>query len=140
MMREMLVIEGDEGVTQLFAAIFTLPDWKVDIPLNGRNIAELLLGSKHYDIIVFSYQFPATNGVGVIRLIRELQHRKDAPVLMVTGHQDVEGEALEAGANKVLFKPFVPSALIDAVKRRSSPSNCPVARGSLRATTGGGAR
>jgi DNA-binding response OmpR family regulator len=140
MTREMLVIEADEVVAQLFAAIFTQPGWNIDTPHHGRNAAEFLLGSKHYDIILDSFQFPATNGVEGIRLIRELERRKDAPVSMVTRRHDAEGEALEAGANEGLFKPFVPTIVVAAVARNLSPSDCPVARGSVGATTGGGAR
>ena len=54
----MLVIAGDRSVARLFTEIFTLPDWKVDTPYNGRDVVQLLLGSKHYDIILVSYRFP----------------------------------------------------------------------------------
>jgi DNA-binding response OmpR family regulator len=57
--------------------------------------------------------------VELIRLIREIEHRKDIPVLMITGRPDVTGEALEVGANEVLIKPIEPSRLVAAVKRHT---------------------
>jgi len=138
MKRQMLAIEGDETVAQLFVAIFTGAGWSVDTPRHARSVAGSLLGSKRYDIILVSHQFPSTNGVEVVRLIRELEHGEDAPVLMVTGTHNIADEALEAGADEVLFKPFVPSSLIDAAMRHLSTSDCPAARGSLGAATGEG--
>jgi DNA-binding response OmpR family regulator len=93
-MREMLVIEGDEEAAELYAAIFTQPGWNVDAPHSGRGVAEILLGSKHYNITLVSYHFPGTNGMEIIRLVRELEHRQTVPVLMATGHYHVTGDAL----------------------------------------------
>jgi DNA-binding response OmpR family regulator len=78
-MREMLVIEGDEEAAELYAAIFTQPGWNVDAPHNGRGVAEILLGSKHYNIILVSYHFQGTKGMEIIRLIRELEYLKPYP-------------------------------------------------------------
>jgi DNA-binding response OmpR family regulator len=78
-----------------------------------------LLESKHYDLITVSYRFAVTNGVDMIRLIREIKHRKETPVLMVTGSPNVTQEALAAGANEVLIKPIEPSSLVAAVKRHT---------------------
>lgn len=134
-MREMLVIEGDEEATELYAAIFTQPGWNIDAAHNGRGVAEILLGSKHYNITLVSYHFPGTKGMEIIRLICELEHPQTVPALMVTGRHNVTGDALQAGANEVLLKPFVPSILVGAVTGHLSASACPVARGSIGPTS-----
>jgi DNA-binding response OmpR family regulator len=117
-----LVIEGDEAVARLFVAVFSQQGWSVHVPRSGRDVADALLGSRHFDIITVSYKFPATNGVDIIRLIREIEHRKQTPVLMLTGGADAADEALEAGANEVLYKPIQPHRLVAAVTRHSSSS------------------
>jgi DNA-binding response OmpR family regulator len=65
--------------------------------------------------------------VEIIRLIREIEHRKETPVLMVTGRPDVTGEALNAGANEVLIKPIEPSRLVAAVKRHTRNKDSAIA-------------
>lgn len=114
-----LVIEGDATVARLFAEVFSQQGWDVYTPRDGKSVAVELFGDRHFDIITVSYYFPATNGVEIIRLIREIEHRKDTPVLMVTGGPATD-EALEAGANEVLSKPFDPRHLIAAVRKHSS--------------------
>ena len=50
------------------------------------------------------------------------------------------GEAFEAGATDALHKPIGLDSLVAAVERHLFSSDCPVARGSVGATTGGGTR
>jgi DNA-binding response OmpR family regulator len=114
-----LVIEDDESVAGLFMEMFSQEGWDVSTPRGGKSVAGALLGDNYYDLITVSYRFHATNGVEIIRLIREIEHRKETPVLMVTGRQDVTGEALEVGANEVLIKPIEPSRLVAAVKKHT---------------------
>ena len=115
-----LVIEGDPTVALLFVEVFSQQGWDVYTPGDGPGVASALLGDTHFDIITVSYRFPATNGVEIIKLIREIGHRKDTPVLMVTGSTDATCEALAAGANEVLYKPIEPRCLVAAVMRHSS--------------------
>lgn len=111
-----LVIEGDESVARLFMEIFSQEGWDVSTPRGGKSVAGALLSDNHYDLITVSYSFHVMNGIEVIRLIREIEHRKETPVLMITGMPDVTGKALEAGANEVLIKPIDPDRLVAAVK------------------------
>lgn len=115
-----LVIEGDPNVACLLIEVFSQQGWHAYTPRDGPSVADALFGDKHFDIITVSYRFPATNGLDIIRLIREINHRKDTPVLMVTGGLNVTGEALAAGANEVLYKPIDPHRLVAAVTRHSS--------------------
>lgn len=115
-----LVIEGDPSVARFLVEVFSQQSWDVCVPRNGRGVADTLLGSGYFDIITVGYRFPATNGVEIIRLIRELEHRRDTPVLMVTGSPYVTHAALAMGATEVLYKPIDPRRLIEAVVRHSS--------------------
>jgi DNA-binding response OmpR family regulator len=115
----MLVIEGDLTVARLLVEVFTQQGWDVHVPRDGPGVASALLGDSYFNIITVSYRFPATNGVEIIRLIRELEHRKATPVLMMTGGPDMTGEALAAGANEVLYKPIEPGGLVAAIIRHS---------------------
>lgn len=117
-----LVIEGDPNVARLFSEVFSQQGWLVRAPSDGPGVAGELLGNHYYDIITVSYRFSSLNGADLIKLIRELEHRKDTPVLMVTGGADVTVEALAAGATEVLYKPVEPRGLVAAVMRHTASS------------------
>ncbi len=135
-----LVIEGDASVAGLFMEIFSQEGWDVTAPRVGASVARALLSDNYYDLITVSYRFHAANGVEMIRLIREIEHRKETPVLMVTGRPEVTGEALEAGANEVLIKPIEPSRLVAAVKMNTRNKDSTIAgdKGGAKAREGRG--
>ena len=59
------------------------------------------------------------SGMELMRRIRALHHRKDVPIVMVTGTIDatVAVGALAAGADDVLYKPTGVTSLVTAVNR-----------------------
>ena len=56
-------------------------------------------------------------GVELITRIRALDHRRDVPIVMVTGTVDVVAAALSAGADDVLYKPVDVDLLVDTVNK-----------------------
>lgn len=119
-MTSVLVIEGDEIVARFLVEVISQQSWQADAPRTGTQVAGALLSSTQYDLITVSYRFPGTNGVDIISLIRELEPRRDTPVLMITGDPDVTADALAAGSTEVLYKPIEPSELTYAVIRHTA--------------------
>ena len=116
-MKSILIAEGNPRVASLFTIVFADHDWKVTSFCDGKRAVEALRGSEHYDVVLVSYEVDGTNGVELTKLVRELDHRKHTPVVMVTGTSGVDVEALGAGANEVLRKPIDIYALVAAVSK-----------------------
>ncbi|HEM47350.1 MAG TPA: response regulator, partial [Alphaproteobacteria bacterium] len=59
------------------------------------------------DLILTDYKMPHLDGVAFTRLVREMPHCTDVPVVMVTCIEDreIRYQALEAGATDFLTKP-----------------------------------
>ena len=68
---------------------------------------------EHPSLVIVDWQMPELDGLEVCRRIRTSPWARDAFVLVVTGR--VEGDdvvnALDAGADDYLFKPFTPSSI-----------------------------
>ena len=69
------------------------------------------------DLVLLDYRMPEMNGIDVLREIR--QRKKDLPVIMITayGTIDVAVEAVKAGADDFITKPFDPEHLAVVVKK-----------------------
>jgi DNA-binding response OmpR family regulator len=119
----MLLIDGSEIISRLFAEIFEKRGWNVAICGDRDCAIERLAGDQHYDAILLGYRVPGANGVHLVRLIRSLEHRKTTAVIMVTGCGEVKEEALAAGADEVLVKPINPHAMVWAVDKHVSQSS-----------------
>lgn len=86
---------------------------------NGREGIDKV-GEGPLDLIITDWNMPEMNGVEFIRTLRSMDGKQQLPVLMVTTNaaKDDIVEALRAGVNNYVVKPFTPDTIkekIDAV-------------------------
>lgn len=111
---EILLVE-DNRVNQMVASNF-LKKWNcaVDIAIDGQEAVEMVK-SKKYRIILMDLQMPGMDGYEATRHIRSMPdpYFKKVPIIALTASimSDVKKEALEAGVNDFLGKPFLPEEL-----------------------------
>ena len=69
------------------------------------------------DLVLLDYRMPDMNGIEVLHAIR--QSHKELPVVIVTAHGNIElaVEAIKAGADDFITKPFDPEHLALVVKK-----------------------
>jgi two-component system chemotaxis response regulator CheY len=89
---------------------------------NGREGIERV-ASSNVDLVITDWNMPEMNGIDFIRALRGHDKMKDKPILMVTTNaaKDDIVEALRAGVNNYIVKPFTPETFrekIDAVMSR----------------------
>jgi two-component system chemotaxis response regulator CheY len=89
---------------------------------NGREGLEKL-ATTDVDLIITDWNMPEMNGIDFIRALRASASLKETPVLMVTTNaaKDDIVEALRAGVNSYIVKPFSPDTFkekIEAVRVR----------------------
>jgi CheY-like chemotaxis protein len=77
-----LVVEDDELLRTLQAAIFGMEDYEVEPAENGAAALDLL-ATGHFDLVVTDREMPRMDGVTMIRKIR--QNGSQVPIVMVSG-------------------------------------------------------
>lgn len=86
--------------------------------LTAGGVAEAVavLRAHPVDLVVTDMRMPGGSGLRLVRHVRE--HEPDAEVLVITGYATVEGavEAVKAGAESYLAKPFTAEELYAAVE------------------------
>src|SRR5215510_7459370 len=84
--------------------------------LNGSE-ALLKLDSANPDLVLLDYQMPEMNGIEVLKEIR--RRDQNLPVVIITAYGTIERavEAVKAGANDFITKPFDPEHLALVVKK-----------------------
>ena len=118
-MKSILIADGDDRVAELFAALFARDGWTVTTCLDGQRAADALGNSASYDAVLVSNRLHDMGGVALITRIRALDHRRDVPIVMVTGTVECAllADALAAGADDVLYKPVDVAILVDTVNK-----------------------
>ena len=118
-MKTILIAEGDEHVAEMFADLFAFEGWSVAAYNAGQRAVDALAGSAPYDAVLVNNRLHGMTGVELITRIRALDHRKDVPIVMVTGTVECAllADALAAGADDVLYKPVDVVILVDTVNK-----------------------
>ncbi|OYU75355.1 MAG: hypothetical protein CFE32_14610 [Alphaproteobacteria bacterium PA3] len=94
----------------------------IDLTMCDDGLAALkAYQANHFDVILMDMQMPVMDGLSATKAIRDYelaQNRAPTPIVMVTAnamrqHRD---QAIEAGANSHLAKPFTPATLMSAIE------------------------
>lgn len=102
--RRVLVVDDDPGVLSLLRHTLETVGYEVHTAPNGKEALGLWLGNC-YALVITDLVLAFSEGVDLIRSIRKLDQQ--VPILAITGFgQEVAQEALDAGADHVLRKPF----------------------------------
>src|SRR5450759_2367678 len=85
--------------------------------VNGREGVERLT-TTDIDVVITDWNMPGMSGIDFIRSIRSNTATKDLPVLMVTNPaaKDDIVEALRAGVNGYVVKPFTPETIKEKIE------------------------
>lgn len=86
--------------------------------INGQDAMNILESDyRNVGIVLLDWNMPVMNGIDVIRNMRSDDRFKKIPVLMVSTESEENRiqEAVKAGAQGYLTKPFTPDQLKDAI-------------------------
>lgn len=116
-----LVIDDDAVVRQFVELVLTQAGYNVSSVATGE-LGIKALQTARWDLILLDINIPDMTGLEVLRLLRKYQKVK-AAVMMMTARGDVSTvrEAMEAGADGYLVKPFGPQDLLKRVEAMLNP-------------------
>jgi len=113
---KILVVDDSELTLEMLQRKLSSCEYRV---FTASGVAEALgiLESTSIDLVITDYKMPEANGLNLIRHIRE--NYKNTETMMITGYATIEGavEAVKAGADEYLPKPFTDEELFAAVRK-----------------------
>ncbi len=90
----------------------------IDEAENGKQ-ALAKLKKERFDFVITDWNMPEMDGLELVKAIRADEELKTLPVLMVTAEAKKENvmEALKAGVNNYIVKPFTPEILKEKMEK-----------------------
>ena len=110
-----MIVDDDHTTVALLEMLLELDGFTVLIARRGADVLPKMAEDKP-DVMMIDYHLTDVDGVEVIRDIRAHADFKDIPIVMASG-MDMSHEAMEAGANEFLIKPFEPGDLPELFNR-----------------------
>ena len=103
-----LVVDDSSTIRKILTAYLEALGFRVTVAVNGLDALERLKGMDRPDIALVDWNMPEMDGLTFLRTVRSESHYAALPVMMVTTNVELAkvSEALEAGANEYIMKPF----------------------------------
>lgn len=125
---KVLVVEDDRTVGEYVRRGLEEQQYQAELVDNGAEALDLISGGK-YDLVVLDLRLPGMNGVEVVRTLRD--RGIAVPILVLTAQDSVDTkvQALRAGADDYVTKPFAFEELlarVEALGRRPQQMRSPV--------------
>ena len=108
-MPKILIVDDDRTTVKLLQTLLEMDGFEVLIAPRGQAALELVQVTSP-DIFLVDYHLADMDGLEVVAHLRADPAFATSPIVVASG-LDVEDEALEAGANLFLVKPFEPNKL-----------------------------
>ncbi|MFV0477673.1 MAG: adenylate/guanylate cyclase domain-containing protein [Parahaliea sp.] len=112
-----LAVDDRQENRELLARYLSRSGHLVVTAASGQE-ALATLQQSDVDVVLLDLVMPGMDGREVLRRIKEHEDWRATPVIVISGHQDMEDiiECIEAGADDYLFKPFNPVLLQARIK------------------------
>jgi DNA-binding response OmpR family regulator len=106
-MAKVMIVDDDLTTVRLLQTLLELDGFQIASAGSGAD-AVRIIAEFQPDIVLMDYHLIDMYGTDVVRMLREQGYTM--PIIVASG-MDVKKEALEAGADRFLVKPFEPDQL-----------------------------
>lgn len=110
-----MIVDDDRTTVTLLQTLLSLDGFEVSLVARGAEVLQQARQEKP-DVFLIDYHLSDMEGVDVIRKLRADAQFATRPIVMTSG-LNVETEAIKAGANLFLGKPFEPGGLAGLFNR-----------------------
>jgi len=120
-----LIVDDDPGMCETLSDILEEKGYRVVVAQDGRKAMAEVKGQR-FDLALIDIVMPGMNGVEALREIKAADPQ--LTTMIMTGHSALEGsvsEALEAGADGVLYKPLDIDVIVEMIASRTEAPGLP---------------
>lgn len=110
-----LVIDDSRAMRSILRGILASLDFDVVEAADGRRAVEILAEDQGFDLALVDWNLPEMSGLEIVTEVRKDPRLAAIRLLMVTTETEIERvtQALQAGADEYIMKPFNRDMLLD---------------------------
>ena len=110
-----LVIEDSRAMRSILAGILGDVGFEVTLAADAEEALVILEDDRDFELALVDWNLPAMSGLDLVVTIRERPTHRDIKLMMVTTETQLGRvrEALEAGADEYIMKPFDREMLLE---------------------------
>jgi two-component system chemotaxis response regulator CheY len=110
-----LVVDDSRAMRLILGRVLRDRGYDVSEAGDGREALDVLVAGPLPDVVLVDWNMPVMNGLELVQALRQDATYAGVRIVMVTTESEATHvmQAIEAGADEYLFKPFTPEAVAD---------------------------
>jgi two-component system chemotaxis response regulator CheY len=110
-----IVIEDSRAMRSILAGILGEVGFEVTLAADAEEALEVLENDQYFELALVDWNLPGLSGLDLVKAIRERPAHNDFRLMMATTETELVRvqEALEAGADEYIMKPFDKEMLLE---------------------------
>jgi len=115
---KILVVDDSKAVRKIVRNMLNNVSCEVFEAEDGEKALDLIYEHGYFDLILLDWNMPKIDGYEFLRTVKENPDWKGIKIIMITSKNDQESviEALKAGADEYLMKPFDQKMLLTKIE------------------------
>jgi DNA-binding response OmpR family regulator len=109
-----LIIEDDLEFSESLRVLLLNEGYVPQLAEDAVEGGKALLAEKP-DLVICDVKMPYMNGLELLALLRSNEDTRSLPVIIVSGHIDIMGKAMDLGASDFLLKPLTRAQLLNSI-------------------------
>jgi len=118
---EILLVEDDESLGSILAAVLQDQGYRVALVSNGKEAIDYLFTERRPRLILLNLLMPAMNGWKFHEQIKKIPELAEIPVIGLSGVGNRHRKAAALGAYESFAKPYNLKVLVDMVRQYCPP-------------------
>jgi two-component system chemotaxis response regulator CheY len=118
-MPKALVVDDSRTIRRILAKTLKEIGFEILEAANGREALKVIEAeTTAVNLILLDWDMPEMNGLELLKRLRQAPEFSSMVVVMVTAQTELDhiGEALDAGANEYVMKPFTKDILVGKIE------------------------
>lgn len=117
-MARIIYVEDDDLMGEVVREVLTAAGHLIGV-VNHGTLGFETIAFKKPELVILDLGLPGMGGIEILKRLRRRSETYLTPLLVLTAakHGDAHDEAMGAGANDLMTKPFTPGDLIERVTR-----------------------
>ena len=118
-MLKALVVDDSRAIRMLLVKTLEQLGYDVQEAANGKDALRIVeAGNSGITLVLADWNMPEMNGLDLLKKLRQNPELSSVAVVMVTTETEIQhiAEAMEAGANEYVMKPFTRDILVEKLE------------------------
>jgi DNA-binding response OmpR family regulator len=107
---KVLVVDDDQEMRDLLSSLLEGEGYEVILGSNGEEAIELA-EKENPQVILLDFEMPGIKGIEACKRLKSGEKTASIPIIMITAYTNKKPDAIEAGADDFVNKPFDPTEL-----------------------------